>query len=325
MKNKNPLRIAIIGYGAVAKASHRKYMSRVAELKLEAIVENNGNDEEIDGIRVYKNLEEAQSNGVIDAVSICTPPDTHAEIARDALNRGCHVLLEKPPVIKVKDLDVLEGLAKEKGKVLFLAYHTASSPAVYELQKLLESKKVIQIDANFSEQVTKWHNPDEWIFKKDESGGGVTRDIGINVISAICKTLPNANFRLLDSKLEYEENYTVDTKALIHLEDTVTGTKVTINLDWFNGVENEDIRKIKYTTDSGVYVLDLSTARLFEEIEGEDKEIETDRAQEYEMLYKEFVAAVERGESYIPHREADLMEAIYLQNKLETEGKLPLS
>ena len=222
------INVAIVGFGKIAQARHMGAIPKKGG-RVSAVLENNRKLKKspIEGAKLFRSIlkAKADTSTKIDAVAICTRPKSHFRLAKQALKAGYHVLLEKPPVLNLHELDELEQLAKETGKVLFLAYHTASSPAVQELQKILENKKVLQVEANFFEEVTMWHNPKEWIFKKDESGGGITMDIGINAFSAICRTMPNARFKLVDCNLEAEMNYQVDTKAKIVFEDTVSGAK----------------------------------------------------------------------------------------------------
>jgi predicted dehydrogenase len=56
--------------------------------------------------------------GRVDAVSIATPPASHYAIAKDFLEHGAHVLVEKPIAETVEDADSLIRLAADRGKVL---------------------------------------------------------------------------------------------------------------------------------------------------------------------------------------------------------------
>ena len=54
----------------------------------------------------------------LDFVDICTPPNTHFELARFALERGRHVLCEKPLVLSREQFDQIEHLAPVNQRVL---------------------------------------------------------------------------------------------------------------------------------------------------------------------------------------------------------------
>ncbi len=64
----------------------------------------------------------------IDAVCIATPDDRHFEPARLALEAGKHVLIEKPSVLRLQELDVLQKLAEEKGVLAKIVYHKLADP-----------------------------------------------------------------------------------------------------------------------------------------------------------------------------------------------------
>ena len=59
-----------------------------------------------------------------DAVVVATPPSSHFEIAKTALEQGKHVLVEKPLATNVEDAEVLNSIAHNNGKVLMVG-HTA--------------------------------------------------------------------------------------------------------------------------------------------------------------------------------------------------------
>jgi predicted dehydrogenase len=64
----------------------------------------------------------------VDAVCIATPDDRHFEAARLALEAGKHVLIEKPSVLTLQELDVLTALAKEKKILAKVVYHKLADP-----------------------------------------------------------------------------------------------------------------------------------------------------------------------------------------------------
>lgn len=67
------------------------------------------------------------SHGV-DAVCIATPDDRHFEPAYRALEAGKHVLIEKPSVLRLADLDELTALARQKGVLAKVVYHKLLDP-----------------------------------------------------------------------------------------------------------------------------------------------------------------------------------------------------
>jgi predicted dehydrogenase len=67
-------------------------------------------------------------NHGVDAVCIATPDDRHFEAARLALDAGKHVLIEKPSVLRLQELDELCRLAVQRGVLAKVVYHKLLDP-----------------------------------------------------------------------------------------------------------------------------------------------------------------------------------------------------
>jgi predicted dehydrogenase len=66
--------------------------------------------------------------GGVDAVCVATPDDRHFEPARAALAAGKHVLIEKPSVLFLQELDQLQELAERNGVLAKVVYHKLADP-----------------------------------------------------------------------------------------------------------------------------------------------------------------------------------------------------
>src|SRR5262249_34062284 len=64
----------------------------------------------------------------VDAVCVATPDDRHFESARQALAAGKHILIEKPSVLKLQELDQLQSLANANGVLAKVVYHKLADP-----------------------------------------------------------------------------------------------------------------------------------------------------------------------------------------------------
>jgi D-galacturonate reductase len=64
----------------------------------------------------------------IDAVCVATPDDRHFDAARLALEAGKHVLIEKPSVLRLQELDELDALARRHGVLAKVVYHKLADP-----------------------------------------------------------------------------------------------------------------------------------------------------------------------------------------------------
>src|SRR4030095_973104 len=76
------------------------------------------------GARWYATTADLLSEAAVDFVDICTAPTSHAPLIRQALERGAHVLCEKPLVGALDDLAPLARLAARTGRVLHTVHNS---------------------------------------------------------------------------------------------------------------------------------------------------------------------------------------------------------
>jgi predicted dehydrogenase/nucleoside-diphosphate-sugar epimerase len=81
------------------------------------------------GTQAYPNLDALVAAGA-NVIHVLTPPSSHANLARAALERGCHVLVEKPIAEDVEDALAVGRLAKQKGLVATVNHSLLYDPQV---------------------------------------------------------------------------------------------------------------------------------------------------------------------------------------------------
>jgi predicted dehydrogenase len=81
--------------------------------------------------------EEAKREDGIQAVSIATPNGTHYEITKAALHAGLHVVCEKPLCFTTEEAEELEGLAKEKNRVVGVTYGYAGHQMIEQARQMI--------------------------------------------------------------------------------------------------------------------------------------------------------------------------------------------
>jgi predicted dehydrogenase len=74
----------------------------------------------------------------VDGVIIASPVCTHYQLAREALARGKHVLVEKPLTTSVEEAEHLVELADQRGLTLMVGHTFEYSPAINELKRLID-------------------------------------------------------------------------------------------------------------------------------------------------------------------------------------------
>lgn len=130
------LKCAVIGTGYLGKFHAEKY-ANLSECELVAVVDINAETAqaiaEKHGAQALTDY--ASLLGNVDAVSIVVPTTLHYQVAKDFLNAGSHVLIEKPITTTVEQADDLIAIAKEKNLILQVGHLERFNPAVLALDK----------------------------------------------------------------------------------------------------------------------------------------------------------------------------------------------
>lgn len=240
----------------------------------------------------------------ISTVSIATPPNTHYQIALEALNANKNVLLEKPPTLAIRQLEELAEIASDKNLVLFTAFHACYHPEVLLASQELKNKNVKKIEINYGEYVLNYHDPSGWIFNPDVAGGGVLMDSGINAMSIVQRVLPNLEFQVTKTKLFRLPEYGVEIGA--HVNFTFgENSQGTLHMDWFR--KEGETRQITFHTDVAKYTIDIVQNQLFKNdkplLTKEKKGKMVDQYTEYRGVYVDFVEHLLKRKSLVSSKE----------------------
>lgn len=237
---------------------------------------------QLEGVPNYASIE-AMLDALpdVDAVSICTSPQVRYNIARYALERGRHVLLEKPPGATLNEVSALVGLAGQQGVALFATWHSREASAVEPARAWLATRKIRSVAVAWKEDVRVWHPGQGWIWK---AGGLGVFDPGINALSILTRILPGT-LVLRDAELSFPSNCETPVAASLLLTNE-QGTSVRMELDFLQtGPQSWDI---DIETDAGRLLLSKggSVMRIDDEVAIEARD------NEYANLYAHFAKLV---------------------------------
>ncbi|MBL6765946.1 MAG: Gfo/Idh/MocA family oxidoreductase [Verrucomicrobiae bacterium] len=145
---KIPLRVAVIGVGALGQHHARIYgeLAREGGVELTGIFDANLEQarriaSEI-GTSVHESIDAAIAAS--DALSVVTPTTTHFEIAGKLLRAGRHVLVEKPMTDTSEHATALVALAHEQGRVLQVGHVERFNPVLSYLEKAAPEPRFIE-------------------------------------------------------------------------------------------------------------------------------------------------------------------------------------
>jgi predicted dehydrogenase len=150
------LSVGVVGGGLVAQAMHLPYLAEKRDrFTIAALAEPSRTVREALGARYgIRSLHEDHRGLLdeVDALVVCSPAGTHAEIALAALDAGLHVFVEKPMCITLRDADAIVGARDRAGRVVQVGTMKRHDPAyermLAELPDSAEKLRYVSVVVN---------------------------------------------------------------------------------------------------------------------------------------------------------------------------------
>jgi predicted dehydrogenase len=125
----------------------------------------------------------------VQLVDVCTPGDTHAEIAVAALEAGKHVLCEKPlanTVAEAEEMAAAAARAAERGVLAMVGFTYRRVPAIQLARRLVADGRIGEVRHVRAQYLQDWltdpTSPLTWRLDKEQAGSGALGDIGAHVV-----------------------------------------------------------------------------------------------------------------------------------------------
>lgn len=187
------INVMIIGCGSIAPAHVEGYLEFSRQVRIVALADQNTERAEalikkygLTSARAVADYREAL--GETDAVSVCTPPGAHREVAVQALNAGCHVLLEKPMAPSLEECDDILAAALQNKRLVSVI---VQSRFVSNVRNVIDLVKSGTYGKNFYTRVNScWYRGQSyydlnWRGRWEVEGGGCTQNHSIHHIDLL--------------------------------------------------------------------------------------------------------------------------------------------
>ena len=300
-----PIRIAIIGFGKIAEDQHVPSIRDNGRFELAATVSRQGKGAA--GVACFTSHQEMLGRVEdLEAVAICTPPSARYDIARDCIEAGLHILLEKPPGVTLAEVGHLACLAAAREISLFTTWHAQHNPAVAAAAEQLAGQSIASMKIVWHEDVRKWHPGQNWIW---EPGGFGVFDPGINALSIATRIFPGELF-VREAELMVPENKQAPIAARLRFASSSSGGDLSADFNWnHQGGEAWDFH---------IRLADGTELRL---IEGGSRlfvgnELQASGGQgEYPSIYAQFADLIDERRSHVDIRPLRLVADAYLSGR----------
>ena len=270
------MKVAVIGCGTIANAAHIpsymnnaeaeiKYFCDIIPQRAEAAVEKYGCGTAI------VDYHEALADPEIEAVSVCTPNNVHAQIAIDALRAGKNVLCEKPAARVYSEALEMQKAQHETGKVLNIGVVNRFNESVNRIREYIQAGKLGNIHHVYVSFRAHRSIPGLGgaFTTKAIAGGGALIDWGVHYLDIVMyccgdpkvRTVTGETFCKLGKDMKgyvYKDMWAgpPDYSGTYDVDDSVTalirtdGPVITVNGAWAQNIGVED-RYIDFMGDKG--------------------------------------------------------------------------
>jgi predicted dehydrogenase len=180
-----PLKLGIVGAGAVTQVAHLPVLRRLKGVQLAAICDTDAAKagalaERFKVEHSFTDIEELLDAVELDALAICTPNHLHEPHAIAALAAGLHVLVERPLALNGAGVQRILRQAEKRNRLLMVGMNHRYRPDVQILRSFLQSGELGRVESVRGS----WHvfRPSRsqlgWRLRRDEAGGGAILDLG---------------------------------------------------------------------------------------------------------------------------------------------------
>jgi predicted dehydrogenase len=230
---KKEVSFGIVGVGGVGQTYAQAFegcdfvqLSAVADTRAEVVF---GSAQKL-SCQAYDSYEAMAKHAKLDAVIVCTPPVTHPEICVYFLERGIHVLCEKPFSIESESARRMLRVADETGSTLTMGSKFRYAEDVIRAKQIVASGilgDIILFENTFASRV---NMSSRWNSNPAISGGGVLIDNGSHSVDLMRYFLgPLADVQVIEGKRAQGLSVEDTVRIFVRSAAGVTGS---IDLSW---------------------------------------------------------------------------------------------
>ncbi|MEC0246773.1 Gfo/Idh/MocA family protein [Paenibacillus chitinolyticus] len=180
------LKIGVIGAGSISELHFGAY-AKNEQVEIHAVCDLNEERakekaKQYGAVKTFTDYKQLLADPEIDAVSICTWNNTHAEISKAAVEAGKHVLVEKPLCKTVEEAHAVQEAVRKSGKVLQVGFVRRFGTNTKVAKRFIDSGELGSVYYAKATVLRRLGNPGGWFSDVERSGGGPVIDIGVHVI-----------------------------------------------------------------------------------------------------------------------------------------------
>ena len=168
-------KVAVVGTGFIGQV-HIETLRRLGNVEVVALADKfnaQATAEKLNVPNYFSDYKEMIDALELDAIHICTPNNTHFEIAMYAMDHNINVICEKPMCTTIKEAEQMVVKAKEKGLVSGINFHNRFYPMNNHLKNIIKDGElgdIFSITGNYTQDWLLYNTDYSWRLNSAESG-----------------------------------------------------------------------------------------------------------------------------------------------------------
>lgn len=247
------LRACVIGVGQIGR-HHARVYREIEGVELAAIADADQDAVQriIQGTvtKGYADYVEMLDQEKPDLVSVAVPTRLHAEVASEAMQRGIHVLVEKPVASTIEEGEQLIALAESQSVILTVGHIERFNPAIAEVKRRLDAQELGQIYQMHARRLSP--------FPARIQDTGVILDLATHDIDMM-RYLLNSDVERVYAEVEQKVHRSHEDllSGTLRFNNGVLGV---LDINWLTPTK---IRQLAVIGEGGMYVVDYIAQDLF--------------------------------------------------------------
>lgn len=178
----NPIKTALIGFGASGKHLHLPLLSANKHYQLVAVCTHRSNVSNVLPQECsQRSFTQVLTDSTIELVVIATPNNSHFELAQKALESGKHVVVEKPIALHSKEIEILLALAKQQDRLITSFHNRLWDCDFMAIKRLLTSNQLGNVHS-YAARVDRYQPDVVHNWRDNPDSGGAVWELAPNLI-----------------------------------------------------------------------------------------------------------------------------------------------
>ena len=308
--SRPPVRIAVIGLGAIAQTAHLPVLAKMRGVQLVALCDNDVGKARALAQRfgvpdIFSDIEDLIDTESVEAIVVTTPNHLHEPHALSALRAGAHVMCERPFALTSRGVERILAAAKKADRKVFVANNHRFRSDVQALHAFVtggELGKVYSVRAGsyrIRRAVSAWRT------RRAESGGGAFLEEGLPLLDLACWIADCAAPVRATAAMERTRGVNTVEDALLMVAECPSGLTLAIDVNWhYVGGEDRWWFEVIGTRGSAR----LAPLRIVKELNGVPVDVsprgaaqrESAFLQSYRAELAHFIAVIRKEAAYEP-------------------------